>query len=108
MRTAIGLVQYFALFSWLLSLLVSLEQCRSTPPQLVSCEVVSCGRVVDTTVDSITQHKAGIMTGHKGERKQNHQSSSALVTGGNQKRNPGRTQLACHRTAHIGHGQRVQ
>ena len=49
MRAAIGLAQYFALFSWLLSLLVSLEQCLSTPPQLVSCEVVSCGRVVDTT-----------------------------------------------------------
>ena len=49
MRATIGLAQYFTLFSWLLSLLVSLEQCWSIPPQLVSGEVVSCGRVVDTT-----------------------------------------------------------
>ena len=38
MRTAIGLAQYFALVSCLLSWLVSLEECW-----LVSCEVVSCG-----------------------------------------------------------------
>ena len=43
MRTASGLVQYFVLFSFLLSWLVSLEQCWSTPSQLVSCEVVLCG-----------------------------------------------------------------
>ena len=42
MRTAIVLAQYFALCSFLLSWLVSLEQCWSTPPVLVSCEVVSC------------------------------------------------------------------
>ena len=34
MRAAIGLAQYFALFSWLLSLLVSLDQCWSTPLNL--------------------------------------------------------------------------
>ena len=43
MRTAIGLAQYFELFSCLVSWLVILEQCWSTPPLLVSCEVVSCG-----------------------------------------------------------------
>ena len=32
------------------------------------------------------QCEAGIMTGHKGERKQNHRSSSALGTGGNRKK----------------------
>ena len=60
MRTAIGFAQYFALSSWLLSLLVSLEQCWSTPPQLVSCEVVSCGRVVDTT--TVTDKRTLLLT----------------------------------------------
>ena len=48
------------------------------------------------------------MTGHKGKRKQNHQSSSALPGQEEIEKNPWRTQLACHRTAHIGHGQHVQ
>ena len=37
--------------------------------------------------------EAGIMTDHKGERKQNHQSSSALGTGGNRKKIPGEHNL---------------
>ena len=52
MRTAIGLAQNFALFSFLLSWLVSLEQCWSTPPLLDSCEVVPCGKKTEL----LTQH----------------------------------------------------
>ena len=37
--------------------------------------------------------EAGIMTGHKGERKQNHQSSSALGTGGHRTKIPGEHNL---------------
>ena len=37
--------------------------------------------------------EAGIMTGHKGERKQKHQSSSALGTGGNRTKIPGEHNL---------------